>query len=318
MELIGRDATGAETCRIWIEAKTGANYLDMQLEDYAADLRGWSSSKLLTIVERPDQVREHGDWRRATWADVAATAVDILREELPADRRGRGWRERVWHPTTPAALRALGELLEYLDKEHGFVSDPLTTTDVMTFAGISRAGDVLHALLARAAELSLLSFRGEPEWHSEDWASGWVTFTDTGKWWHNFDGVTELHLAAADTYFGATRRGEPAIGVGANIARGYGQTIFNDHPKWVVDLRNAGFDPFPDDNWVRLYRSVYLAEVLAAGSTLESQAAFVAERLRVGVADLSKLAPPGPLTLPPSRGQRSRGTSGDGVGSTDQ
>jgi hypothetical protein len=91
----------------------------------------------------------------------------------------------------------------------------------------------------------------------------------------------------------------------------------NTHVDWVTNLRAQGLDPFPDDDWLRIYRTVYLAEVLAAGATLEQQARFVAGRLRDTLTVLRASAPTTPLHLPERRGPRRRAASRpDGGGDT--
>jgi hypothetical protein len=62
---------------------------------------------------------------------------------------------------------------------------------------------------------------------------------------------------------------------------------------------------------LRLYRTVYLAEVLVAGVTLEEQARWLAARRHDVVRELRAAGPDGPLTLPPKRGRRRHDDSGD-------
>ena len=298
LELVGFDSERREVCRLWAEHKTGADYQPRQLEDYAEDVALWSNSALLTIVERPSQAYA-GRWEVATWGDVAAIAVGLLRRH-----DGRDWRQAAWNPHARAEHLVLAELLKYLDKEHGTVSDPLTTTDLVAIQHWPRAWRVLESLLERAAQLSGQPVADGVGWSSEEDAA-WVVLDDPGAWWSEYGGSGEIHAASADTYFGASRRGEPAIGLGANIAAEYGGTLYATHPEWVAQLRESGFDPYRDDDWVRLYRTTYLAEVLAAGVTLEQQADFIARRLNDALRDLAVLAPPSLLQRPPSRGRRS-------------
>lgn len=82
--------------------------------------------------------------------------------------------------------------------------------------------------------------------------------------------------------------------------------VFGTHVDWVESLRAAGADPYPDEDWLRMYRAVYLAEVLAKGATLEEQAQFLAARLRDTLTELRSRAPGNPLTSPPKRGPRRR------------
>jgi hypothetical protein len=298
-ELIGLDGHHRELCRLWGEHKTGASYQPLQLEDYEEDLRAWEDARLLTVVEHPGDAPS-GAWQAATWADVAALAVGLLRE-----RYGRAWRAQAWSPTAKAKDLVLAELLEYLEKEHRTVSDPLTTTDLMAIQHAPGAYNALESLLERSGELTGKPVAGRVGW-SDDWDAGWLVIEEPNGWWTSYGGSAEIHAASADTYFGATRRGEPAIGVGANVSPEYGETIYRTHADWVTAVREAGFDPFPDDDWVRFYRTIYLAEVVAAGVTLEEQANFVAGRAKQALLDLASLAPPTPLEKPPSRARRSR------------
>ena len=71
------------------------------------------------------------------------------------------------------------------------------------------------------------------------------------------------------------------------------------------------------DDVLRLYRTLYLAEVLVAGVTLEEQARFVAERMRDVLRELRGARPDGKLTLPPRRGRRRRDGDSDDAQTAD-
>jgi hypothetical protein len=301
MELIGYDGN-ALICRVWCESKLEALYQPGQLEDYSQDLvtLPGAAVALLTIVTRVEQ-EPVGAWKTATWADIAAAAVAVMR-----DRLGLQWRKRAWLPETPAELLVLAELLEYLDQEHRIVSDPLTSTDVLVYAHAARAGETLDALLERAAQLCGEPMSGGVVWSEED-TSMWMTFgARDADWWASYDGYAEMHLADSDSYFGEQRRGEPAVGLGVTLPGGYAETIFAERTEWIDRLRQLRVDPAPDDDVLRLYRAVYLAEVLIAGVTLEEQARWLAERMREVLRDLRGAAPDGALRLPPRRGARRR------------
>ena len=113
------------------------------------------------------------------------------------------------------------------------------------------------------------STSGEPvsgsiEW-ADDFKSLWVILDPRDEdWWTGYDGYLELHAADSDSYFGEHRRGEPAFGLGVALPAGYGETIFAERLNWIATLRDLAIDPASDDV-LRLYRTVYLAEALAAG-----------------------------------------------------
>lgn len=304
-ELIGLNEDRV-VCRLWSEHKTGATYQDLQLEDYAQDLATMPNSALLTVVEHPRDAPKapDGEWTVATWADVAARALGVVRAGLGGD-----WRRHVWRPDIPARTLVLAELLSYLDQEHHIVSDPLTSTDLVAFANAARAFNTLDSLMARAAQLSDEPVSEEVGWDVDEGAAWVILDTRDEDWWTGYGGCPEIHLADEDTYFGARRVGEPAIGLGINLPPGYGDTVFATHLDWVRQLREEGLDPYPDDDWLRIYRSVYLAQILAAGVTLEEQARFVAEQMRRVLITLRALAPGQRLTLPPKRGPRRRDTT---------
>lgn len=305
IELIGHDAD-APICRVWCENKLEALYQPNQLEDYSADLTTLPGEAvaLLTVVTRVEQAPP-GDWKAATWGDVAAAAVAVLREQL-----GVQWRERAWLSDTSAELLVLAELLEYLDQEHHIVSDPLTSNDVLVFASAARAWETLEALVERAAQLCGEPVSGSVGW-SDEGGSLWMIFASRDEdWWTSYDGYPEIHVADRDTYFGQQRRGEPAFGLGVTLPAGYGETIFAERIDWVSKLRELRVDPASEDV-LRLYRTVYLAEVLVAGVTLEEQAGWLAGRMRDALRDLRATAPDGPLALPPKRGRRRRDDNGD-------
>jgi hypothetical protein len=281
------------------EHKTVAGYQRLQLEDYAQDLAEMQNATLMTVVEHPAQAPV-GPWSVTTWAAVAAEAVAILRRS----QLGVRWRRAAWAPDTPARLLVLAELLEYLDQEHHIVSDPLTTSDLVAFAGAPQAWNTLHALMARVCQLSGEPFSEDVGWE-DDGSAAWLCLDSRPEdWWSAYDGFPEIHLSVDDSYFGTPRRGEPAIGVGIDLPPGYGDTVYTTHVNWLSDLRAANLDPYPDQSWLRIYRTTYLAEVHAAGVTLEEQADFVARRFKEALDDLRSKAPPTPLTLPPKRGAR--------------
>lgn len=301
MEVLGY-RHDALVCRVWCEHKIGALYQPDQLEDYSADLAAMPGATvaLLTVVTRIGQAPP-GSWHAATWADVAADAVALIRTAC-----GVRWRSEVWRPETAARLLVLAELLTYLDRELDIVSEPLTSADILVFAGSSRAYDTLDALLRRAAQLCGEPMSGDVDWNDAA-SAGWVLFNASdADWWMRYDGYPELHLADSDTYFGQQRRGEPAFGVGISLPPGYGETIFAERTAWIATLRRLRIDPYPDHDVLRLYRTVYLAETLVAGVTLEEQARWVADRMAEALRDLRAAAPDGELTVPPKRGRRQR------------
>lgn len=303
LELIGYDGD-ALICRVWCENKLEALYQPSQLDDYHEDLATLPGQQagLLTIVTRIEQV-PRGAWNAATWGDIAADAVAVLRGRL-----GMQWRTAAWLPDTSAELLVLAELLQYLDQEHHVVSDPLTSTDVLVYAHAARAGNTLEALLDRAAQLCGESFSGGVTWSYTD-TSMWTTFNaGEGDWWTRYSGYAEMHVADSDANFGLQRRGEPAVGVGVTLPGGYGETIFADQKEWVANLRHRGIDPATDTDAdvLRLYRAIYLAEILIAGVTLEEQAGWLAERMREALVELRATPPTSELSLPPKRRSRRR------------
>lgn len=313
MELVGFEGD-APICRMWCENKLEALYQPDQLEDYGRDLVSLpGESHLLTIVTRIAQAPV-GDWTATTWARVAAEAVGVLRSRL-----GVGWRRDTWLPEASADLLVLGELLEYLDKEHHIVSDPLTSTDVLVYASANRAAITIAALIARAGQLCDEPLDDGVVWSESDTAM-WVTFKarDT-DWWAQYDGYAEIHAADSDAGFGQQRRGEPAIGVGVTLDGAYGETIFSERTDWVAQLREFQLDPARDDDVLRIYRTVYLAEILIAGVTLEEQARWLADRMKAAMRDLRSVPPDAQLSLPQRRGARRRNepseaaTSGEGL-----
>jgi hypothetical protein len=292
--------------RVWCENKLEALYQPTQLEDYSKDLATMPDEDvaLLTIVTRFAQAPP-GAWSIATWSDVGALAARVLRENL-----GLHWHRDVWELDISAGFLVLAELVEYLRDRFQVVTEPLTTTNVLVFANAAQAYETLEALLERAAKLC-----GEPVTDPPDWSyngsSAWIGFDQQdGDWWTSYDGYPEIHLANSDDYFGSERRGEPAFGLGVTLPAGYGETIFSERTGWIAQLRALGCDPAPDDECLRIYRSVYLPEVLSAGVTLERQAGHVAKRLNEALQDLRQTPPDGPLTLPPKRAAKGRPVAG--------
>jgi hypothetical protein len=271
MQLLSLDHDGTVVGRLWSEHKTGSAYSPGQLPGYAEDLDRMNGPRqLITVVDRLDEAPPSPDWERFTWRQIAVLAWEAGREAA-----GPNWREAALAPDGPARQWLLLELLSYLEEEHKTVVDPLTHVHVAAFANTSQTHEILFALLEIVGELSAHDPDGV-DYPADYLNHYWQPFKADGTWAQPLDGNFELTLLETDewTY---NRAGEPAFGAGFTLPGDLKDTLRSTAQQpWREELEAEGFTIGGWDDWLHVYRTMYLAELIAKGPTIDAQAQALA------------------------------------------
>lgn len=259
-----------------VEHKTGSDYSPGQLDGYAGDLDASFDGKrrLITIVDNAADAGPHDPrWDVLTWREVAVMAWQEGR-----DVGGMWWRVEAMDPAAPARLRLLHELLTYLEEEHHAVTDPLSHLHIVAFQNANNASDALIGVLERAADRSGLEPDGGHQWDKNDLGWYWQHFKLPGGWQAALEGNAELVVAEADSW-AYDRTEEAAFGAGLTVPDSYYTALReSSRQPWRSELEAKGFVVSSnDDGWVRMYRTLYCAELLSKGSTVDAQAKFLGE-----------------------------------------
>jgi hypothetical protein len=263
---------GVVRARLWSEHKTGSAYSPGQLPGYAAELAALGGRhQLITIVPKLSDAPVDARWRRYTWRDVAVLAWEVGRDEV-----GQRWRTLASAEDAPARIRLLHELLSYLEEDHRVVLNPLSHRNLVALAGAGDTSSILAGLLERAGDLSTLDPAGEVDW-TEDASWYWLQFRSSGSWADALEGVPELHVAGEDEW-AYNRLGEPAFGAGLTLpGRYYDELRDSRRQAWRESVEARGFSlGRTDDDYTRLFRTLYVAELIAKGATLDAQAQALA------------------------------------------
>jgi hypothetical protein len=303
LEVVGFDAQGGRLCRLWSENKAGARYQPDQLNDYASDLPAVPERRqLITVVddllEVPEDHLSPGAprWRAFTWRDVAVMAWQAGRAAAPPETRPQ-WRDAAMDRSAPASERILAELLTYLEEEHGVVFEPMGHVHVAAFAYAAETGEILEAMLTRAAELIDADAVKDVIW-SGDGDKLWQLFQSEGTWAAPAGGYPELQASSVDPW-SRDRIGEPAFGAGYTLpAKKLRDWLFSGEMRgWRDAIEAQGFSVADDDGWLRVWRTKYFAELIPVGVTHEAQARALAD---FADSALSFLAQHPPAVSPPT------------------
>jgi hypothetical protein len=224
------------------------------------------------------------EYRRVTWHQVAQAADAIGRH-----RAGRRWRFAAEMPTASAGQRLLHELVSYLER-HAVdqpIVEPLSQLDLVTFSRARAATEAvrrLFELIARHPALTAVG--GEPLV-----VDARTPATGRERWYATYarewPGLGEGHGGWAELLVGPTdwwrpverRLDEPALGAGYSFALSDGKgwpPALSPDSRWAADLREkdeievAAEDPSRG----RVFRTIYLAEVMAHGADLVAQATW--------------------------------------------
>lgn len=260
------------------------------------------------IVDRLDQAPP-GRWERFTWRQIAEWAWEAGR-----DTGGAGWHEAALEPDSPAQQRLLVELLSYLREEHHTVIDPVTHVHVAAYAKASETQDMLYGLLADAGDLCGYDREDGVDYHKEDFSQYWQIFNGDDTWAQPLDGYPELTIAESDGWT-IDRAGEPAFGAGFTLPPDlHDQLRSADLLPWRERLSAEGVTVTEWESHVRVYRTLYLAELIAKGPTIDSQARAVARWADESFAIVAA-HPPNITRTPPVKRRGKEAASPDEVSS---
>ena len=299
MELVATERHSIVS-RLWSEHKTGSGYSPDQLPGYASDLAALGGChRLITIVDHLDEAPNDARWDRFTWQDVAARAWRVGRDDPEG---GPQWRTAACTPNAPARQRLLHELVSYLEEEHHVVLDPISHLDVVAFARANRISEALTALLERTAEVSRLDPDGGCGSEKNDFGAYWQVFKDAAGWAQPLEGYAELHVADED-HWASDRVGEPGFGAGFTLPdRYYDGLRANARREWLTALEQEGFSIAASYGFTRIYRTLYLAELISKGATIDTQARALAAWTEESIRSLQAHDPKvEPIAQPVSR-----------------
>lgn len=273
--------------RLWSEHKTGSGFSPEQMPGYAAELAEFSGPKqLITITDRMDEVDDDPRWKPLTWAKVGGMAVDLGRQG------GRLWRQDACRTGASSGPRLLHELLTYLEEDRNLVLDPLSHLDIIAFSRANHVSSVLTGLLDRAGEYSKHKADGDAYGAKDDWGFYAIAFSAAESWPEKLEGGFELQVSDEDDW-AYERVGEPAFGIGAWLPGKYADRLQGSGTQaWRDGITASGFSvTVDDDGYARVTKAMYLAEILAHGPLLDSQALALARWADEAIQTLSASDP---------------------------
>lgn len=285
MQIVALDSDGKVIGRLWSEHKTGAPYMEGQLDGYARELEmSPVETGLITITERDVRPDLDDRWRCFTWDEVAMW-LDRLGRERTDDRR---WRRGA--ASAGVGIWMLDELLTYLEEEHEVIIEPLDALDIVAFGRADATGETLYALLERAAEESELAVAGRPEWTKNDWGRIWQLFEPAG-WSAALDGYPELHVGASD-YWLNDLLGVPAFGAGLTFkARLRDPLLEADEGRWAQKAADLGFSVFEEDRLTRVYKTRYATDLVGVGTSIDEQGRSLGIWFKEAIKEIERLDP---------------------------
>lgn len=292
--------------RLWCENKLWAAYSPNQLEDYGeeAHARWGAACRLLTIVPAARLREITSDlpegWTAATW--------EWLSEQADAVGRGAGgprWRDAATASESIALLRQLHELVRYLEME-GFASlRPMGHTEIVAVSNAHESLTLVEEMLDRASTYISMHTAEGPNWRTDDYGVCWLTFDDSsGAWPSAIDGWPELIVADRDEW-ARSRIGEPAFGAGWTISGEWAFDELRGRADWRALVESEGFSVGRGWQNTRIFRTLYMAELVPYGVTFDQQASRLAEWAQESIERLIALDP-GQIEGPPARRRRKR------------
>jgi hypothetical protein len=313
MQLVSLDHARTVLGRLWSEHKTGSDYGPGQLSGYADDLDLIGGSRrLITIARHRDEAPPSPRWERFSWHDIAGLAWMAGREA-----GGPDWRRAATLPDSHAQQRLLLELLSYLEEEHDTVLNPVTYAHVAAFAKTTETSDILYTLLERAADLSRHDADGGVGYEKDYHSQYWQTFKAEGTWAAPLEGYPEFTVAESDewTY---DRAGEPAFGAGLTLPGDLADELRSAAQRpWRETLEGQGVTIQAWGDMVRVYRTMYLAELIAKGPTIDTQAQALAQWADESFALVAAHDPQVTRTPPVKKSRARAAATSDGGGESD-
>jgi hypothetical protein len=288
------DRGGSVVARVWSEHKLGSGFGDLQRERYLEALRELpGEGELIFIVRDGPTSREEGDWRGFTWQEVA---------EL-IDRVGRQWGQRGWRtaalaPDCPAKQRLLYELLWYLEDKDLAVVSALDDDYVLAYRLAMESLQAVGALLERAAQ-SATPLRPMHGGLGKEGITSWEQFeTPGGTWLERFAGFEYgVDLVVSDRAFWShDHRDEPAFAAGYSFESALHPAL-SARREWVRQLDTAGYCCELAFEWVHVYRTLPMRDIVGFGDSLQAQAQGVGKWAQAAIEELGQLDP-GEVALP--------------------
>ncbi len=282
----------AHVSRLWCEHKVDSTYLPRQRERYAEALRNRpgesGASRLIVITHHvADAADRPGDWIGFTWQEIGE-----LVERVGRAWAKRGWREEALQPDAPAKWRLAYELLWYLEEKGLATVHAFNAANLAAYELLNDTEAALMALLERSAQQSRSLEVLEQD---SDSLSHWVQFKLPSGWLEELgDEIVSIEILAANRdYWSADRLTEPALGVGLSFSASLHEDL-SVKTGWIEQLGAAGFSFALWEDWVRVYRTRPLRDLLEAGDSFGNQAALIRDWTDEGVEALRHLDP-GPL-----------------------
>jgi hypothetical protein len=284
---------GAVVSRLWSEHKLEAGFGLRQRERYLAALRELEGQgELIFIVTDAPTAREEGDWRGFTWQEIGE-----LVDRVGRDWGGHEWRTGALKADAPAKHRLLAELLWYLEDKELAVVHSFNRDNIFAYKLGSETMRALAALLERAAQNAAPLVPSDSG--DEDVVTLWEQFQiPPGSWLERFtryDVGVEL-IASDRDYWSPAQYDEPVLGAGYSF-EGMLHPALSVRREWVEQLDAAGFSCELWADWVRVYKTMRMSEILEMGESLNAQARGLGTWIQAAILELGQLDP-GELQLP--------------------
>jgi hypothetical protein len=278
----------------------------------------------LTDAERVEYARHAGDqpliaivptaWRpklpkqylRLTWHQVAQAADAIGRRHA-----GRGWRRDAETPAAAAGQRLLHELISYLER-HAVddpIIEPLSQLDLVAFQRAKASLDAIRTLFEGIARHRSLAGDEGDAIEISSRRPGTRTSPGVDSWYATYErdwaalgpghgGWAELLVDRTDPWRSPERRlDEPALGVGYSFelraGRGWPSPL-EPGSRWAAQLWSEHEIEVVAESETRgrVFRTIYLAEVMAHGADLADQVRWGATRAAAALALITSQRPP--------------------------
>jgi hypothetical protein len=242
-------------------------------------------------------VQEFGGWTAMSWDDVARIAVP---HGLTAVR------DTLIHERSLLTHLRL-EFVDYLRRRRLVSMEPLRHLDIIAVAREQQARRTLNDLWDRTIQVITETWVFAKHWEWDGGGYEWHRGSHTRqprRGAHHTRGISSF--MNPDDSWVEDRTGEPAFAAGIAFEQKKGRTIRHqmtapERAPWRADLREAGFsiDAAPARQHVRVYRTMYLAELIAAGATVDQQARTLGDWVLAAFEALLS-TPPRPAWASPS------------------
>jgi hypothetical protein len=242
-------------------------------------------------------------WSVQNWQRLAEQA------KIGESRGGRAWRRWAGRVAARPTDRLLHELIRYLELEGWVTMDTLSNADIFTFSRANETAELIHELLTRAGHYMGYDNPNGPWQANEDAGVWWITFEPpSAAWPAALEGYPELMAVASDDW-SDFRLDEPAFGAGWTLSdRALEVLRSTERAAWRNELAEHGFSVSDFLGPTRLFRTLYMAELVPKGARFDRQAQELArwaeEAIQVPLREAN--LDPGPIDLPERPKSRQR------------